>query len=132
MEKLEVLKPIHPGGILKTEFLEVNNVSLEQLSIGTKLNKSTWGKLLREEIPITYELALRLSLYFDTSLNFWLNLQRIYEEKTSNFIKKSLNQTLTDRNKRNRLKKEVQDSLVRNIEIRNKFQEKTIWARKSK
>lgn len=70
MVKSEILKPIHPGDILKTEFLETNSISVEQLSAGTKLNKSTWGKLLREEIPITYELASRLSLFFDTSLNF--------------------------------------------------------------
>ena len=70
MSKLEILKPIHPGEILKTEFLITNNLSVEQLALVTKLNKRTWEKLLREEIPITYDLALRLSLYFDTSLNF--------------------------------------------------------------
>jgi len=70
MSKLEILKPIHPGDILKTEFLITNNLSAEQLALGTKLDKKTWEKLLREEIPITYDLALRLSLYFDTSLNF--------------------------------------------------------------
>jgi plasmid maintenance system antidote protein VapI len=41
MNKLEILKPIHPGDILKTEFLEANNISIEQLATGTKLGQNT-------------------------------------------------------------------------------------------
>ena len=70
MNKTKILKPIHPGDILKTEFLAANNLSVEQLVQGTKLTKNLCEKLLREEIPITYDLASHLSLYFDTSINF--------------------------------------------------------------
>ena len=55
-----------------------------------------------------------------------MNLQRIYEEKTNDFIKKSLDQVLTGKKKKVELAKEVQDSLARNIEIKNKFQTKVI------
>jgi antitoxin HigA-1 len=70
MSELELLKPIHPGDILKTEFLAVNNLTVEQLAQGTKLTKNIWQKLLKEEIPITYKLASHLSSYFNTSIDF--------------------------------------------------------------
>ena len=70
MSKLELLKPIHPGDILRTEFLATNNLSVEQLARDTKLTKNTWEKLLREEMPITCKLAFHLSSYFDTSVEF--------------------------------------------------------------
>ena len=40
MNKPKILKPIHPGDILKTEFLATNNLSVEQLSQGTKIAKN--------------------------------------------------------------------------------------------
>ena len=55
-----------------------------------------------------------------------MNLQRIYEEKTNEFIKESLNQVLTSKNKETALEKEVQNSLIGNQEIKNKLQEKII------
>ena len=70
MNTFLILKPIHPGDILKTEFLVANNLNVEQLAQGAKLNKNTCQKFLREEIPITYKIALHLSLYFDTSIEF--------------------------------------------------------------
>jgi plasmid maintenance system antidote protein VapI len=41
MNKLEILKPIHPGDILKTEFLEANNLSVKQLALETRLDQNT-------------------------------------------------------------------------------------------
>ena len=55
-----------------------------------------------------------------------MNLQRIYEEKTNDFIKQSLSQILTGKNQVAELTKEVQNSLTQNAEIKAKFQAKFI------
>jgi hypothetical protein len=55
-----------------------------------------------------------------------MNLQRIYEEQTNDFIKEKLNKALTNREKKAKLEKEIQNSFIRNIEIRSKFRETII------
>jgi len=77
----EKLKPIHPGDIIKTELLEVNNLTVEQLAESIGVKKEIINDLIDEKGRITPDLALRLSIYFEISPEFFLNLQQRYDLK---------------------------------------------------
>ena len=79
MNEDKYLKPIHPGEILNTEFLEPLKLSQNELArqIGVpprRINEIVLGKR-----GITADTAIRLSKFFGTSAQFWLNLQNKYE-----------------------------------------------------
>lgn len=73
------MRPIHPGEILKEEFLVPLNMSANQLakSVGVPTNRIT--EILNGNRSITGDTALRLSKFFKTTPEFWMNLQSIYE-----------------------------------------------------
>ncbi len=73
------LPPIHPGKILREEFLEPLDIAPLQLAQDLKVSPSKITQLIQETQPLTAELALRLGRYFDISPMFWLNLQSHYD-----------------------------------------------------
>jgi len=75
----EKLPPIHPGKILREEFLEPLDIAPLQLAQELKVSPSKITQLIQETQPLTAELALRLGRYFDLSPRFWLNLQNHYD-----------------------------------------------------
>ncbi|MCF6344489.1 MAG: HigA family addiction module antitoxin [Devosiaceae bacterium] len=75
----QTLEPIFPGEILLEEFLKPNNISQEQLSRDIDVPKSRISNIIHGQRAITTDTALRLSAYFDTTPEFWLNLQSEYE-----------------------------------------------------
>ncbi len=79
MKKLE---PIHPGEILREEFLLPLNISQSRLAEDTGILLEEVEKILEEKFPVTPNAALRLSLYFGLSERFWLNLQSRYDLET--------------------------------------------------
>lgn len=81
MKNQKFLEPIHPGDTLKTEFLEVNNLTIEEIAQNTELDKGTLEKLIRGEIPINFKIASELGSYFKLGTQFWINLQEIYWEQ---------------------------------------------------
>ncbi|CAG8546915.1 10859_t:CDS:1, partial [Paraglomus occultum] len=58
------LKPIHPGEILKSEFLEPLNMKGEELAKNIQVKKSVIRELLAEKRRMTVDLAYRLYFYF--------------------------------------------------------------------
>ena len=79
MNEEQYLRPIHPGEILNTEFLAPLQLSQNELArqIGVpprRINEIVLGKR-----GITADTAMRLSKFFGTSAQFWLNLQNAYE-----------------------------------------------------
>ena len=72
--------PIHPGEILREELLIPRNISPEELAQEIKVSKEVVKWVCEERGDITFDLAKRLSIYFDTSVELWLNLQRSYEK----------------------------------------------------
>ena len=66
---------IMPGEILLEEFLVPNKISQEQLSRDIDVPKSRISGIVHGHRAITADTALRLSTYFGTTPNFWLNLQ---------------------------------------------------------
>jgi addiction module HigA family antidote len=75
------LQPIHPGEILRTEFLEPLNLSATKLAIYLSVPASRITAIISdtEKRAITADTALRLSFAFKTSPEFWLNLQSNYD-----------------------------------------------------
>ena len=75
----ELLAPISPGEILLEEFLKPLEISQERLSRDIDVPKSRISGIVHGSRAITADTALRLSAYFGTTPEFWLNLQTEFE-----------------------------------------------------
>lgn len=82
---MKKLQNIHPGEILKEEFLEPMEISAYRLSKETFIPQTRISEIIKGNRRITADTALRLSKFFGTSAKFWLGLQDDYdleEERT--------------------------------------------------
>ena len=77
--KLIKRKPTHPGQILKEDYLEPLGLTITDLSKVLGISRKTLSKIVNERGSVTPAMALKLSRAFDTSPEFWLNLQRNYD-----------------------------------------------------
>jgi addiction module HigA family antidote len=85
-----VLNPVHPGEILLKDFLEPLAISQSRLAKDVHVPLGRIKELVLERRGISADTALRLARYFNTTPQFWLNLQtkfdldtaRLTEEKT--------------------------------------------------
>jgi addiction module HigA family antidote len=73
------LRNIHPGDVLKAEFLEPMQISSYRLSKETGLSQTHIGQIIRAERAVTAETALKLGKFFAVPAEFWLNLQNLYD-----------------------------------------------------
>lgn len=73
------LPNIHPGEILRLEFLEPLDITPYRLSKDIGVPQTRISEILSEKRSITADTALRLSKYFGNSAQFWLNLQTQYD-----------------------------------------------------
>lgn len=69
-------RPIHPGEILREEFLPEYELTVSGLARALGVSRQTVNELLRERHALSPEMALRLGRLFGTSPELWLNLQR--------------------------------------------------------
>jgi len=77
---MKAIRPsTHPGIILKEEFAIPLNLTQSQLSNDLKVGIKTLSELYNEKRGITSLMALKLSEYFSTTPQFWLNLQNAYD-----------------------------------------------------
>lgn len=78
MKKRNGMRPVHPGEILRDELEELEmsaNALAEKLAVpGNRVSA-----ILNGQRGITADTALRLSRYFGTTPEFWINLQKTYE-----------------------------------------------------
>lgn len=81
MRKREIqrLPPVHPGEILREEFLKPLGMSAHELAVALRVPATRINEIVNEKRGITAATALRLSRYFGTTPRFWLNLQASYE-----------------------------------------------------
>ncbi len=75
----EKLKPIHPGEVLREEFLKPFDISAESLAENIGMNVQNMCEIVSEHQTVTADVALRLAKYFGTSAQFWLGLQSDYD-----------------------------------------------------
>ena len=71
--------PIHPGEILREDFLKPMRISQYQLAKDIGVPPMRISKIVRGERGISAETALRLARYFGTSVEFWTGIQTHYE-----------------------------------------------------
>lgn len=82
---------IHPGEILKEEFLKPMGITAYKLSQSIGVPQTRTSQILKGRRRITADTALRLSKFFGTSSKFWLGLQNDFDiEEESNKIKSEL------------------------------------------
>ncbi len=80
MSKVQkLLPPIHPGEILRAEFMEPLRLSMNRLALDLRVPVTRIAEIVHERRGITPDTALRLARYFNTSAAFWLNLQSAYD-----------------------------------------------------
>jgi len=72
---MERLSNIHPGDILKEEFLKSLKLSSYKLSRYLEIPKSRIYQILKGKQRITVNTALKLSTYFGNSAKFWIGLK---------------------------------------------------------
>ena len=81
MNPTNKMRPIHPGEVLREEFLAPLGVNAHALAMALKVPAPRINDIVRERRSITPDTALRLARYFGTTPQFWLNLQASYDLK---------------------------------------------------
>ncbi len=79
MPKVEKLPPIHPGEILREDFMQPLALSMNRLALDLHVPVTRVAEIVHERRGITPDTALRLGRYFNTSARFWLNAQAAYD-----------------------------------------------------
>ena len=75
------MRPIHPGEILREEYLAPLDMSANALAIKLQVPATRIGAIVNEKRSITVDTALRLSRFFGGDAQTWLNLQQTYDLK---------------------------------------------------
>ena len=76
---MKKLKNIHPGKVLKEEFLNPHNISAYRLCMDINVPQTRISEIIKGNRSITADTALRLSKYFGNTPNFWLGLQNDFD-----------------------------------------------------
>jgi len=71
--------PVHPGEVLREDYLKELGMSANALAKALNVPAPRINDIVRERRGITADTALRLARYFDSSPQFWLNLQAMYD-----------------------------------------------------
>lgn len=75
----EMIEPVHPGVVLREEFLEPLGVTAYRLAKAIGVPKNRVTGIVNGDRALTSDTALRLARFFGTSAEFWVNLQSAYE-----------------------------------------------------
>jgi addiction module HigA family antidote len=72
-------KPIHPGEILREEFMLPFGLNPNKLALALRVASPSIYEIVKEERGISAEMALRLGRFFSVTPEFWINLQAHYD-----------------------------------------------------
>ncbi|MFP6830686.1 putative HTH-type transcriptional regulator YbaQ [Pseudomonas fluorescens] len=73
------MRPVHPGEILKEEYLEPLSLTAAALARALNVSTPTVNDIVLRRRGVSADMALRLSICLDTTPEFWLNLQSTYD-----------------------------------------------------
>ena len=73
------MRPIHPGEILREEYMVPRGLSANALAHALGVTPARINDIVRERRGITANTALRLARYFGTDAQSWINLQATYD-----------------------------------------------------
>jgi addiction module HigA family antidote len=77
------LPPVHPGEVLKEEFLTPLDLSQNKLAMSIRVPAPRISEIVRGRRSVTADTALRLGRFFGTTPQFWMNLQARYDLETA-------------------------------------------------
>ena len=95
MNKAKKLAPIHPGEILREDFMLPLDLSMNKLALQLRVPVTRIAEIVHERRSITADTAMRLAVFFGMTPQFWLNLQQAYdlalvEDKMADEIRKEV------------------------------------------
>jgi addiction module HigA family antidote len=73
------LKPVHPGEILREEFMVPLGLSMNKMAMDLRVPVTRIADIANERRGISADTALRFARYFKNSPTFWMNLQTHYD-----------------------------------------------------
>lgn len=73
------IEPIHPGEVLLEDFIDGFGITQHRLAVAIGVPPRRINEIVHGKRGITADTAVRLSAYFGTSAEFWMNLQAHYE-----------------------------------------------------
>ena len=79
----KLLAPIHPGEILREEFMRPLELSSHALARAIGVTPARVNDIANQKRGITADTALRLGRYFGTTADVWINLQKRFELETA-------------------------------------------------
>lgn len=90
------LKPIHPGEILEQDFLVAHGLSQYRIAKDLGVPARRINEIVHGTRSVSADTALRLARYFETSAQFWMNLQSHYDlecerDQTAKSIEREVN-----------------------------------------
>jgi len=80
------LPPIHPGEILREDFMALLGLSMNKLALDLHVPVTRIAEIVHERRGITLDTALRLGRYFNSSTRFWLNAQVAYDLEVAQHV----------------------------------------------
>ena len=83
MSTKKKLPPVHPGEVLREEFLIPLGLTPYVVAKAVGIPRTRIERLAREETPVTADTALRLSRYFETTASFWMGMQAQFDLETA-------------------------------------------------
>lgn len=72
---------VHAGEVLREEFLNFLDMSVSDLAEKSGISETVLNDIVAEKQPVTSEIAASLGRVFDTSAEFWMNLQNSYDSR---------------------------------------------------
>jgi addiction module HigA family antidote len=78
-----LLDEIHPGGVLREDFMKPMQISARKLAAEIDVSPSRASELVHGQRPITADTALRLGLYFGTETRLRMHLQAQYDMRVA-------------------------------------------------
>jgi antitoxin HigA-1 len=87
LRKATKLTPIHPGEILREEFMKPHGLSQNALARALNVPPRRINEIVLEKRGITADTALRLAQYFGTSAEMWTGLQADYDLRLTRYEK---------------------------------------------
>jgi addiction module HigA family antidote len=77
------MRPVHPGEILREDFLEPLGMSVNALAVALRVPATRLHEIVKERRAITPDTALRLARYFGGDAQSWLNLQSGFDLRSA-------------------------------------------------
>jgi len=83
------MPPLHPGEMLREEFMKPLGLSANALAIALRVPVTRVSEIVRERRGITADTALRLAWYFNMTPEFWMRLQMDYDLESASAVQQA-------------------------------------------